>query len=134
METSHGLLTEIAPPSIRIGACPEFSTDLDMDGPIGVVGFLFALALGVVMMGCDGFEMSCPFVFGVQGVIQAHLEGPMVALVGRVHQVLHDKVTERRPEVFGRPRADAQRVRPMRRVRGVDNESRDPGKGFLPCF
>src|SRR6185295_15554903 len=32
------------------------------------------------------------------------------------------------------PGTDAQRVRPIRGVRGIDDESIDTGNGFLPCF
>ncbi len=68
-----------------------------MHGPIGVVGFLFALALGVVMVVVDGFEMPGALVFCVQRVIEAHIEGPIATLVGIGHQVGHDKVTNRSP-------------------------------------
>ena len=105
-----------------------------MHGPIGVVGFLFALALRVVMMVFDGFEMPGALVFFAQRVIQAHIEGPLVALVGIGHQVRHDKVAERRPEVLGCPGTDAQRVRPIRGVGGIDNEAIETGNGFMPCF
>ena len=66
-----------------------------MHGAIGVVGFLFALALRVVMVVFDGFEMPGALVFFVQRVIEAHIEGPIVALAGIGHQVCHDKVTKR---------------------------------------
>src|SRR6267142_498496 len=105
-----------------------------MYGPIGVVGFLFALALRVIMMVFDGFEMPCALIFFAQRVIQAHIEGPLAALVGIGHQVGHDKVTDRRPEVLGCPGTDAQGVRPIGGVRGIDNEAIDPGNGFMPCF
>ena len=105
-----------------------------MHGPIGVVGFLFALALGVVMMVFDGFEMPRALVFFAQRVIQAHIEGPLVALVGVGHQVRHDKVAERGPEVLGRPGTDAQRVRPIRGVGSIDNASIETGNSFMPCF
>ena len=36
-----------------------------MQGAIGVVGFLFALALGVIMVVFDGFEMSGALIFFV---------------------------------------------------------------------
>ncbi len=105
-----------------------------MHRPIGVVGGLFPRALGVVMMLFDRFEMACPLIFFIQGVIQTHIESPLVALLSRVHQVSHDKVTEGSPEVFSCPRTDAQRVRPIRRVRSIDNKSINTSDGFMPCF
>lgn len=105
-----------------------------MHGSIGIGGFLFPLALGVVMMVFDGFEMPGALVFFVQRVIQAYIEGPRVAVLSVGHQVCHDKVAERRSEVFGCPGADAQRVRSIRGVWGIDNESIDTGKGFMPGF
>src|SRR2546428_5115161 len=105
-----------------------------MHSPIGVIGFLFALALGVVMVVFDGFEMPGGLVFGAQRVIQAHREGPMVTLVGVSHQVCHNKVAERRPEVLGCPGTDTQGVCTIRGVGGIDNEAIDPGNGFMPCF
>ena len=56
----------------------------------------FALALGVVMVVFDGFEMPGALVFCVQQVIETHIEGPIVALASIRHQVCHDKVTNRR--------------------------------------
>src|SRR2546425_11757896 len=105
-----------------------------MYGPIGVVGLLFAWALRVIMMVFAGFEMPVALVFFAQRVIQAHIEGPLVALVGIGLQVGHDKVTDRRPEVLGCPGTDAQCVRPIGGVGGIDNEAIDPGNGFMPCF
>jgi hypothetical protein len=54
--------------------------------------------------------------------------------MGLGHQVCHDKVTDWRPQVFSRPRTDAQRVRPMRGVGSLDNEAIQTGDGFVPCF
>jgi hypothetical protein len=105
-----------------------------MHGSIGIVWFLFPLALGVVMMVVDGFEMPSALVFFVQRVIQAHLEGPSVTLLGVGHQVCHDKVADRGSEVLSCPGTDAQRVRSIRGVGGIDNEPIDTGNGFLPCF
>src|SRR2546425_4482021 len=105
-----------------------------MHSPIGVIGFLFALALGVVMVVFDGFEMPGALVFCAQRVIQAYIEGPMVTLVGVSHHVCHNKVAERRPEVLGCPGTDTQGVCPIRGVGGIDNEAIDPGNGFMPCF
>ena len=63
IETPYGFLAEVEPPIIDIGPPPKFSADFYMHGPIGVVRFLFALALRVVMVVFDGFEMSCALVF-----------------------------------------------------------------------
>jgi hypothetical protein len=68
-----------------------------MHGPIGVGGFLFALALRVVMVVLDGFEMPGALVLFVQRVIAAPIARPSVALVGLGHQVCPDKVTNRSP-------------------------------------
>jgi hypothetical protein len=65
METPHGFLAEVEPPIIRLGPCAKCEADLHMHGAIGVGGFLFALALGVIMVVCDGFEMSGALVFFV---------------------------------------------------------------------
>jgi hypothetical protein len=97
IETPHRLLAEVEPPIIRIGPCTECSTDFHMHGPIGVGGFLCALALRVVMVVLDGFEMPGALVFFVQRVIAAHIARPRVALVGLGHQVCHAKVTNRSP-------------------------------------
>ncbi len=105
-----------------------------MHGPIGVGGWLFALTLRVIMLVCHGFEMPCALVFFVSRVIQAHREPPRVALVGIGHQVCHNAVANRGPQVLGRPGTDAQRVRSIRGVGGIDNEAIDPGNGFMPCF
>ena len=94
-----------------------------MHGPIGVVGFLLPLTLGVVMMVFDGFEMPCALVFFAQRVIQADIEGPLVTLLGVGHQVGHNKVAHRCAEVLGCPGTDAQRIRPIRGVGGIDQES-----------
>ena len=95
METPHGLLAEVEAPSIRIGPCAKCSANFHRHGAIGIGGFLFALALGVVMVVCDGFEMPGALVFFVQRVSETHIEGPMVALAGLSHQVCHEKVTTR---------------------------------------
>ena len=58
----------------------------------------------------------------------------MVTLLGIGHQVGHDNVTDRRPQVFRRPRTEAQRVRPMRGVGSLDHEAIQTGDGFVPCF
>jgi hypothetical protein len=65
------------------------------------------------MMVFNGFEMPYALIFCAQRVIEAHLQGPMVALVGIGDQVRDDKVADRCPEGFGRPGTDAQRVRPI---------------------
>ena len=101
---------------------------------MGVVGLRFPWARGVILVVCDGFAMSSPLVFGVYCVIQAPIEGPLVTLLGIGHQVCHDKVTERRPQVLSRPRTEAQRVRPIRGVGSLDNEALQTGDGFVPGF
>ena len=105
-----------------------------MHSPIRVVGFLFAWALGVVMVVFDGFEMSCALVFFAERVIQAHLEGPGVYLFGIGHDVLDDKGAERGPEIVGLPRADTQTVSPVGGVWGIDHQAIQTGDGFLPSF
>ena len=105
-----------------------------MHGSIGIVWFLFPLALGVVMMVFDRFEMPGAFVFFVQRVIQAHIEGPRVALLGVGQQVCQNKVADRGSEVLGCPGTDAQRVRSIRGVGGIDNKPIDTGNGFMPYF
>jgi hypothetical protein len=77
----------------------------------------------MVVMGGHGFQMSRVLVFCAQRVIQAHIEGPLIGLVGVGYQVCHDKVAERCPEVLSRPGTDAQRVGPIRGVGCIDNES-----------
>ena len=86
------------------------------------------------MVVVDGFEMPGPLVFCVSRVIQAHRKGPLVTLVGVGDQVGHDKVANRSPESFGGPGTDAQRVRPMRGIGGLNNEAIQTGDGFMPCF
>jgi hypothetical protein len=105
-----------------------------MHGPIGVVGFLFALALGVVMVVFDGFEMSCALVFCAKRVIQAHIEGPGVYLFGIGHEVLDDKGAEWDPEVVGLLRADTQTVRPVGGVWGIEHQAIQTSDGFMPSF
>src|SRR2546427_13229804 len=92
-----------------------------MHGSIGIVWFLFPLALGVVMMVFDRFEMPGAFVFFVQRVIQAHIEGPRVALLGVGQQVCQDKVADRGSEALGWPETDAQRVPSSRGGGGLVN-------------
>ena len=105
-----------------------------MHDAIGVVGFLFALALAVVMMVFDRFEMPGALIFFVQRVIEAHIEGPLVTLVRVGHQVGHDKVTEWGPQILRRPGTDPQRVRPVRGVRRLNNEAIQTRNGLMPCF
>ncbi len=97
VEPSHRLVTEVEAPIIRIGSLPEFQADFHMDGPVRVDRFLGALTLGVVMMLFDGFEMPRALIFFAQRVIQADIEGPLAALRGIGHQVLHNKLAHRRP-------------------------------------
>jgi hypothetical protein len=73
LETPHGLLAEVESPIIRIGPCAEFEANFHRHGAMGRVGFLFALALCVVMVVFDGFEMPGALVFFVQRVIEAHI-------------------------------------------------------------
>src|SRR5262245_22854742 len=105
-----------------------------MHSSVRVVGFLWALALGVVMVVFDGFEMPGPLVFFVYPVIQGNIMGPLVTLVGVGDQVGHDKVTNRIPEILSCPGTDAQRVRPIRGIGGLNNEAIQTGDGFMPCF
>jgi hypothetical protein len=66
VETPDGLLAPGEPPSIGRGPGAACQVDFPLHGPIGGVGSLFALTLGVVMMVFDGFEMPGPLVFVVQ--------------------------------------------------------------------
>jgi hypothetical protein len=134
VETPHRLLAQGEPPIIRRGSGAECQADCHMHGPIGGVGCVFPLPLGVVMMVFDGFEMPCPLVLCAQRVIQAHGEGPMVVLLGIGHQVGQNTVAQRCAEVFGCPGTDTQRVRPMRGVGGIDQASIETGNGFMPYF
>ena len=97
VQTPHGLLPQGEAPILGIGACPEFSADFDMHRPIGVAGFFLPLTLGVIVMIGHGFEMSRAFVFFAQRVIQTHIEGPLIGLLGVGHQVGHDQVAHRCP-------------------------------------
>ena len=105
-----------------------------MDGAIGVIRFLFALTLGVVMVVFDGFQMSGALIFFAQRIIQAYIESPLIGLVSICHQIRHQKVAEGSPEVFGCPGTEAQRVRPIRGVGGIDDEAIEPSNGFMPYF
>ena len=134
LETPPGLLAAGEPPSIRLGPGATFEADLHMHGAMGVVGLLFAWALGVLRMVCAGFEMSGALVFCVSRVIQAHREGPMVPLLGRGHPVCHETGTEWRPPVRSRPRTAAPRVRPMRGGGSLDHAARQTGEGCVPYF
>jgi hypothetical protein len=123
VETPHRLLAPVESPIVRIGPGTQLETDLNRYGPSGVVRARLPRPRGVVMMVCDGFEMPCAPVLFAQRVIQADLERPMVTLVGVSHQVCHETVAQRRADSLGRPGTDAPRVRPMRRVGGLDQES-----------
>ena len=105
-----------------------------MHGAIGVVRVFLPLTLGVVMMVCDRFQMPRSLVFLPQRVIEAHIQRPLLGFVGVGHQVRHRKVADRRAQVFGRPRTDAQTVRPIGRVGCLDNEAIQTGDGFMPRF
>jgi hypothetical protein len=48
----------------------------------------------------------------------------MVALVGIGHQVCQKKVPKWCAQILGRPGTDAQRVRPIGGVGGIDQKSR----------
>ena len=74
------------------------------------------------MMIFDRFEMPRALIFFAQRVIQADIEGPLAALRGIGHHVLHNKLAHRRPYVLRHPGAYAQRVGPIRGVGGIDNE------------
>jgi hypothetical protein len=123
IETPHGLLTEVEPPIVRIGPCTKLETDFNMHGPIRVEGCLFALALRVVMMVFDGFEMSGALVFFAQRIIQAHIESPLVGLVSISHQIRHDKVAERGPQVVGCPGTEAETVGAIGGVRCLNDHT-----------
>jgi hypothetical protein len=105
-----------------------------MYGALGVIRFLFALALGVVMMVFDGFEMSGTLVFFAQRIIQAHIESPLVGLVSISHQIRHDKVAERGPQVVGCPGTEAETVGAIGGVRCLNDHAIQTGDRFMPCF
>ena len=101
-----------------------------MHGAIGVGGVFLPLTLGVVVMGFDCFQMPRPLVFLPQRVIEAHVKRPLMGFVSVGHQVGHRKVADWRAQIFGRPRTDAQTVRPIGRVRCLDHEAIQTGDGF----
>ena len=105
-----------------------------MHGAMGGGGLLFALALGVGMGVFDRCEMPGALVFVVQRVIQTPLEGPLVMLVSVGHQVCHDTVTERRPQILRRPGTHPQRVRPVRGVGSLDTKAIPTRDGVMPGF
>ena len=49
-------------------------------------------------------------------------------------QVRHRKMADGRAQVFGRPRTDAQTVRPIGGIWCIDDEAIQTGDGFMPCF
>jgi hypothetical protein len=133
VKTPPRLLAQVESPSVRRGPGPERSADLNMDGPMGVVGARLPRTLGVVLRVFDGFERPGAPVFFAQRVIQADSESPLVTLVGVSPQVCHENVAHRRADSLGRPGTEAPRVRPIRRVGGLDQESRETGHGLMPC-
>jgi hypothetical protein len=122
--TPHRLRAQGASPIGRRGPGPKLSTDLNRYGPMGVGRARLPRPLGVVMMVCDGFARPWAPVCFAQRVIQADSESPLVTLVGVSHHVCHANVAQRRADLLGRPGPEAQRVRPSRRVGGIDQESR----------
>ena len=56
IERLYCFLIEVEPPIIRIGPDLKFEVDFYMHSPSGVIGFLFALASGAVIVVCNGFE------------------------------------------------------------------------------
>ena len=105
-----------------------------MHRPMGGAGFLFPLALRVIVVIGHGFEMSRVLVFFAPRVIQTHLESPLLGLLSVGHQVGHEKVAHRCPEVLSCPGAHAERIGPIRGVGCIDNKSIQTGNGFMPCF
>ena len=73
-------------------------------------------------------------IFFAQRIIEAHIESPLVGLVSIRRHIRHDKVAQWSPEVFGCPGTEAQRVRPIRGVGGIDAEALEPGNGCMPDF
>ena len=134
VETPPRLLAQVTSPIVRRGPGTARSADLNRYGPLGGGGARLPRTRGVVMMGFDGFEMPGAPVFFAQRVIQAAIESPRVTRVGVSHHVCHEHVAQRRAHLLGRPGTDAPRVRPIRRVGGIDQESRETGHGFMPCF
>jgi hypothetical protein len=114
MEPPDSLLAEIPPPSIRLGPGAKGQAACHLHGTMGVVGLLLPVALGVVIVVCDGFEMPGPLVFFAQRVNEAHRESPLGTLGSVGQQVRYAKGAERRPQVLSRPGAKPQRVRPVR--------------------
>jgi hypothetical protein len=56
-----------------------------MHRSIRVAGLLLPLALGVIVVIGHGFEMSRVLGFFASRVIQTHIEGPLIGLLGVGH-------------------------------------------------
>lgn len=105
-----------------------------MDGSIGLVWFLCAWTLRMIVRVCDGFERAGPLVLCVQRVIKTPRESPLLALAGIGDQGRQHNVTHGLPEVVGLPGTDPQRVGPMRGVGSIDDKPRETGNGCMPYF
>ena len=105
-----------------------------MHGSIGVGGMLFALALGVVMVVFDGFEMASALIFCTQRIVQTHIERALVGLVSVSHHIRYDKMAEGGSEVVGRPGTDAETVGTIGGVRCLDDHAVETGDRFMSCF
>ena len=105
-----------------------------MHRAVGVARVLLALTLVMVVMIFDRFEMARALVFCASGVIEAHIECPLVGLGGVGDKVRDGKAAERGAQVVGRPRTDAEAVRAIGGVWRIDEEAIQTRKSFMPCL